>query len=363
MEKKIEECRFFAETEKGYSFKVMIDSLTLSMQRTIFDIRKDKFFHRQSNEGERILYNIEFPRGRFGEYKCQKRIAFSFNLKHLQRMIRNVKKKDSLTLYIEKRNLDRLYISIRPIGSTMGFNSRTEDLYININRVKLKDLVSFDLPEYYIDEEGQQCKVYGFPKVILSGDFQKVKKIINIGKIVEIEMQKNNFISFRCSNGELYGTCMRFGELINHPECSSDEETDEETRGKDPVSSNEEETEEETEDDEENEQSEDEISDADDSNEVTDDQTDEIKGFFKANFDASMFNMLMKLPGLCTHMQFSSPKIEGYPLRIEMDATGLGPIVIYIKDVVQIAREQTERDKNMEEEQSIIKSVSRRNKK
>ena len=132
---------FFAEALKGYTLKVMIDSLSLAMPRTIFEAKKTGLYHRRSNDGEYILYDIDFPRENFKPYVCRKELAFSVNIKHLQKMVRNVKKKDSVTLYINKNRLDRLYVAIRPTGASSGYNSRLEDLYVTIRRAKEEELV------------------------------------------------------------------------------------------------------------------------------------------------------------------------------------------------------------------------------
>ena len=359
---------FFAEASRGYTLKVMIDSLSLAMPRTIFEARKTGLYHRRSNDGEYILYDINFPRENFRPYICRKELAFSVNIKHLQKMVRNVKKKDSVTLYITKTRLDRLYVAIRPAGTSTGYNSRLEDLYITISHAKEEELIQVGLPEYYVDENGEECKVYGYPKVIDSSDFQKIKKMTTVGKIVEIQMQKNNYISFCCSNGELYGTRLQFGQIVEDPEETDSEEDDSENeedgenfdeKGKRASKKSSKDEEDSDDEDDEEESSDEEVEDEC----KTEDDDDEIRGWYEAEFYMNIFNMLMKLPGLCTQMQFYAPRAKRYPLKIKMQAGGLGTISIYIKDRIQIAHEQTEREKFLEEEQIISKSTLRRIKK
>jgi hypothetical protein len=324
---------FFAEAVKGYTIKVMVDSLALSMPRTIFEVKKTGFYHRRSNDGEYILYDIDFPRENFRPYVCSNELSFSVNIKHLQKMVRNVKKKDSVTLYINKNRMDRLYVVIRPSGASAGYNSRLEDLYVTISHIKPEeygDVVG--LPEYYIDKHNVEHKVYGFPKVIDSCDFQKIKKMSTVGKIVEIQMQKNNYISFLCTNGELYGTRLQFGQILENPENTDDETLECEEECEEEKNSN-------------------------STNEEFDSEEDEIKGWYEAEFYMSIFNMLMKLPGLCGQMQFYSPRIKRYPIKIKMQAGGLGTISIYIKDIIQIAHEQTEREKSIEEQHFLTRDM------
>lgn len=299
---------FLAETVKGYTFKVTIDSLAIAMQRTNFHINKEGFFCRASDEAEQILYDINFPRDHFRTYLCADKsgITFSVNLKHLQKMVRNVKKKDAIVIFIENDEPDKLYVAIKPSGVSSGHSSRIETLFITINRITSDEII-LALPETYMDENGEEIKVYNYPKTIESGDFQKMKKMTTLGKLVKVSMQKGNYISFCSDNGKLYGSHLEFGEIIENEENTDDE---------------------------------------DDKNE---DVGDIKNGLYEADFYMNIFSLLMKLPGLCKLMNFYAPKISRYPLKIQMNAENLGKITIYIKDALQITYEQNERERKERE--------------
>lgn len=349
---------FYAEAVKGYTLKVMIDSLALSMSRTVFKASKKGFFHRNMDEAEHILFDVKFSRKNFRPYVCREEVTFSFNLKHLQKMVRNVKKKDSIIMFITKKDPAKLYLAIRPSGSTSGHNSRLETVFITITQIKNPEQ-SVDLPEVYVDADGNEIGVYLFPMVIDAADFQKIKKMTTgVGKTMLVEMQRNNYISFSGDNGELYGTKLEFGEILDNPESEEENEPDdysgEETK-EDEVEKDE------VEEDEGN-KCEDvkETEDEEDDNDYENDEDDEIKGWYEAEFNMNIFSLLMKLPGLCSQMQFYAPKIERYPLKISMQAGTLGEITIYIKDKKQIAVEETQRDQRQADEISNAKSAPRR---
>jgi len=311
---------FYADAEKGYIIKVAIDTLAISMSRTDFKVSKKGLFHRGADGNKHILFDIEFPRNSFAVYECRKEFEFSVNLKHFQKMVRNVKKKDSIILFIEKGKKDKLGIVIKPSGATSGRNTRLETVYIAITDAEpeLED----DLPEKHIDANGNEVDVYGYPMIIEASDFQKLKKMASVGKIVSVEMQQNNYISFYSDFGQLYSSRLEFGEIVDDPEMEEESE---------------EESEEEKESDD-----------------------DEIKGWYEAEFHMSIFNLLLKLPGLCTHMQFYSPKVERYPLKISMKAGTLGKVTTYIKDARQIAIEDAQRRQLRETEEGISTSSSRK---
>lgn len=294
---------FYAEAIKGYTFKVTIDSLSIAMQRAVFNITKDGFYCRAADEPEQILYDIDFPRENFIPFICTKHISFSINLKHLQKMVRNVKKKDSIIIFINKNEPDRLYISIKPSSISSGHNFRIETLYVTILPRTENDDLMLALPEMYIDDEGNEINVYGYPKTIVASEFQKMKKMTALERYVKIRIQGENYISFCSDNGKLYGSHLEFGEIITTDGGSE--------KGKDDES--------------------------------------EILNLYEADFHMNIFGLLMKLPGLCKLMNFYSPRIPRYPLKIQMNAENLGKITIYIKDALQIAFEQSERERRERE--------------
>lgn len=298
---------FLAETMRGYTFKVTIDSLANAMPRTKFQITKEGLFCRASDEAETILYDINFPRDHFRSYRCSNKsgILFSVNLKHLQKMVRNVKKKDSIVIFIEKNMPDRLYVAIKPSGTSSGQSSRVETLFVTINLVSDDELM-LALPEVYVNEEGEEMNVYTHPKTIESSDFQKMKKMTTLGKLVKVSMQRGNYISFCSDNGQLYGSHLEFGEIVKELELSDDEDEKE-------------------------------------------DEKESLMELYEAEFHMSIFSLLMKLPGLCKLMNFYAPRVPRYPLKIQMNAENLGKITIYIKDALQIAYEQNEKERKERE--------------
>ena len=346
---------FYAKATKGYILKVMIDSLALTMLRTVFQVSKKGFYHRNTNEAGHILFNIKFPRKNFRPYFCREKVVFDLNLKHLQKMVKNVKKKDSIIMFITKKEPKKLYLAIHPCNSAHGYNCRVETVHVTIRPIK-EPQIPVSLPETFINPDGKGIKVYSFPMVIDSADFQKVKKMTGVGKTMLVEMQRNNYIAFSGDEGELYGTKLEFGEILDNPESEEenepddyfeDEKSEEENEPDDYFEDEKSEKENESDDYSEEETSSEgdsdveiNIEDIDDEESSKSSDEDKIKGWYNAKFDMTIFSLLMKLPGLCTQIEFYAPKIERFPLKISMQAGILGEITIYIKDKKQIALEK-----------------------
>lgn len=291
---------FYADAAKGYTIKVLIDVLSQALNRISMTLTKEGIHIRKMNQNQVILFDTHLEREKFRKFQCKEPKKISLNLNHLQQMIRNVKKKDSMIIYIDKKEPQKLIFAIKPEGGTSRKTSRTETVSI-IFQNEDTPTKEVGLPEQHKDEEGNIHDVYGYPVVIESSDFQKIKKLISIGREINVKMQSHNYISFYCESGQVYSVNLEYGNVVDSDDESDDEE------------------------------------------ESDDEKT--IKGWYEAKFYTSIFNLLIKLPGLCSQIQFYSPKIQGYPLKLKMSAgTGqsiLGDIQVYIKDIAQINAEQS----------------------
>src|SRR5208282_3028966 len=91
---------FHAEISKGFIIKVLIDTLVAgTLQRGCFKIDQDGIKLRQSDQGNTILYDVDLSRKNLKNYICNRPQTISVNLKHMQGLLKNVKKKDSLSVY------------------------------------------------------------------------------------------------------------------------------------------------------------------------------------------------------------------------------------------------------------------------
>jgi len=333
---------FYADAAKGYTIKVMVDVLSGALPRTTFVLGREGISTRRQDDNGHILFDVVLPREKFREYKCRRPMNVSLNLKHLQKMVRNVKKKDSMVIFIDrdKKKSGKLGLSIRPEGGAAQRTSRNETVYIAIQKEEI--VQRLDLPEIHVADDDEKIPVYGFPMVIGATDFQKIKKMTSVGKNIVVKMQGSNYISFY-SDSEVFSSELEFGRIEDDPESESEDDFEDESEGN--ISDDEEVT-----CGSESEESENDESDAPESeNDESDSEGSMItpKGWYEATFYTSMINLMVKLPGLCSQMQFFAPRF-GYPLKIKMDAgtgnTTLGTIQVYIKDMDMIEVERTRRE-------------------
>ena len=250
-------------------------------------------------------------------------------------MLRNVKKKDSLSFFISNNDETQLGITIQPTGAQSdGPAARSETVYLSTQHVNPEDAPMPDLPEIYIDEKGNERQAYGFPTVIGATDFQKIKKMSGAVKTLNVKIQRSNYISFFAGDATVMSSTLTFGELSMHPDdnvdLSDEEESDverfsggEKDENKDFLI-------------EESDENKDDF--GEDNEELKLDGEKEVSGLYEKCFAMSLFASLVKLPGLAAQMEFYAPKLEQFPLKVNMHASsGLGEITVFVKDQKQIA--------------------------
>ena len=116
------------------------------------------------------------------------------NLNHFHKMLKSVKKKDSLELFIDSEEETDLGIKAIPKE-----NSRITTSYVKIQNIQNLDI---DLPEGY-----------GKPVIVPSTEIQKMfKDMFAIGNIVEVKV-KGVHISFKCDAGGILKRTVEFGEI------------------------------------------------------------------------------------------------------------------------------------------------------
>ena len=270
-----EKYQYYAETQYGYTIKVLVEVLQGCLTNdAFFRLEKSGIKFCCADNRETMLLRFELNMENFDNYSCDTEKMIAVNLKHLHKLVKNVKKKDSIALFISNEYPTKLGIKIVPVMINKQ-SERAEISYISIREVQKGGVIT--------------PKGYHYPKVIPSTDYQKMcKKMVTVpGKIVNITIQKNNYISFFCDGGDIISSELTFGTIDPKlPESS----------------------------------------------------------IYKGQFYTTMLNQLVKMPGLFPKMQISAPKERGFPIRIKMQTGNLGFIEVYLKEKTQIEFEDSKRE-------------------
>jgi hypothetical protein len=337
---------FYARVAKGFPPKVTFDAMATNLSRIIIRLTKKGIFSRVCDRDNvkksHAMWDVNWPRKRFSPYRCVKDLNIGLNVKHLQKLLRNVKKKDALIFFITKKNPTQLGITIQPTShKSSGPLRKAKTVHLSIQIIDDENVVIPLLPDTYVNEEdGEVYEIYGNPVVVESSDFQEIKKMTSVCKTtITVKMQKNNYLSFEVGDVNIMATELEFGELTMHPEDDDDEfETDDDSDVSAEYS---------VDDESEESESKEKISDDEDVNsdeysvdEESSESEDEsmYPGIYKKEFNMPLFTPLVKLASSCTQLEIYSPKMEFFPLKISLTASsGLGDVSVYIRDREQIA--------------------------
>ena len=196
---------FRCKSSEAHVIKVLSELLQTNIKTGSFEISSRKIELTMTDNNKHILLKLEMYAGEFDYYEIHKeKLCIGLNHIHLYKMLRTVKKKDSLELIIESENPSWLCIRIIP----------KEKNRVTTSQIKIHNTQSLEveIPEGY-----------GKSMVIASSEFQKaVKDIQNIGNTILIESNDTSVI-FKCNAGNIYTREIQFGSNFDKP-CDLEKE-------------------------------------------------------------------------------------------------------------------------------------------
>lgn len=195
---------FHCKTNDGHVMKILAELLNNNIKNGCFIINEHGIKLRMVDSNKRILIDFFLKAENFHEYifdTKQPFINLGINQTHFYKMLKSIKKKDALVLFIDDEKEGELGIRIIPKE-----NSRITTSFIKIQNIQYLDI---DLPTGY-----------GKPVIVSSNEFLKlIKDMNNIGSIIKISSSKYT-VKFFCDAGNVYSREVVFGEEKNEKEDS-----------------------------------------------------------------------------------------------------------------------------------------------
>lgn len=193
---------FHIKTQEGYVLKVLSELLHNNIKIGCFEITKDGLFFRQTDTHGKICIDIVLHSDNFEIFKVnlppnEQRILLGVNLAHLRKMLRPVKKKETIELIKETETSNDLCIKISPkeLGGEIDAN------FIKIQEIQILDL---QLPSGYDDYIS-----------IPTSRYQKMcKDMESISQNIKIE-SNNSMIKFTSDMSGVYSRSILFGRDDN----------------------------------------------------------------------------------------------------------------------------------------------------
>ena len=198
---------FKAKTNSAYTIKILAELLQNNIKTACFEITDSNISLCMMDNNRTILINLVLESENFSlyKYKLKDKLFVGINLNHFHKMLKSIKKKDSMCLFINDESPTDLGIKVIPKE-----NNRITTSFIKIQNLQTIDI---DIPEGYQK-----------PIIVPSSDYQKMcKDMSNIGNCINITA-KNFHIKFKCTAGGVLKRHVEFGEDLD-----SDDNEDEDT--------------------------------------------------------------------------------------------------------------------------------------
>ena len=201
---------FKCSTNEAYAIKVLSELLSNNIKSGFFMVNNKGIFLKMFDNNMRTLVNLQLKSENFTYYKYKekvnKQIYLGLNLNHFHKILKSVKKKDKLHLYILVDKPNQLYIRTIPKE-----NTRVTTSVIKIQTVQNLDV---ELP-----------KGYKRHVIVPSSEFQKMCKDLNSIGSAKIEVYSKDFeIDFSADSDGILTRKVTFGEHNNSDDSSDDSE-------------------------------------------------------------------------------------------------------------------------------------------
>ena len=197
---------FKCKTSEAYHIKILAELLSNNLKTGYFQIMEDKITLKMPDDNKKTLIELDLFAEYFSTYKFKNpnTIYMGLNLNHLHKMLKSIKKKDSLQLFITSENTKQLNIKTIPKENTRKTLSN-----LTIQPIQNIDVI---FPQEY-----------NKPIIVSSTEFQKMcKDLSNIGNDIKVTVS-NCIINFSANDDEILKRRVTFGENED-----SDSETEEE---------------------------------------------------------------------------------------------------------------------------------------
>ena len=198
---------FSCKTNEAYYIKILTELLSNNLKIGAFEINKNGIILKMFDHHRKTLVDLQMFSENFSIYKFKstEKICMGLNLNHFHKMLKSIKKKDSLQLYIEEDNIYELCIKTIPKENKSSSTSS-----IKIQKIQNIDI---DIPTGY-----------GKPIIIQSSEFQKMCKDLSMIGSSNIKIVfKNNIIEFIADSDGILKRKVVFGENIEEEDDEDDE--------------------------------------------------------------------------------------------------------------------------------------------
>lgn len=187
---------FKCKTDEAYNIKVLAELLSNNLKTGCFEVCDEGIYLRMTDNLKKTLVDLYLDSENFSifEYNYGEKLSLGLNLNHFHKMLKSVKKKDSLEMYITDEDINQLFIKTIPKEKTR----------VTTSGIKIQNIQIIDT-EIPINSSK--------PINIISTDFQKMcKELTSIGSN-EINISTYTYsIDFSANADDILKRSVRLGE-------------------------------------------------------------------------------------------------------------------------------------------------------
>jgi proliferating cell nuclear antigen PCNA len=188
---------FKCKTGEANQIKVLAELLAHNLKNGCFEVSDDGITLRMSDQPRKTLIDLDLQAENFALYKFTKgtdKLGLGLNLNHFYKMLKSIKKKDSLGLFIDEKTPNIVQIKTIP----------KENTRVTTSSIKIQNIQNID---------SDVPMGYGKPVIVPSPDFQKMcKELSSIGSS-DIRVEAHRFyIDFLADADDIMTRTVRLGE-------------------------------------------------------------------------------------------------------------------------------------------------------
>ena len=128
---------FKAKTQEGYTIKILAELLQHNIKTACLEIDKTGIALRMMDTQQRILIDLKLDYENFSiyKYKLKEKSFLGINQNHFHKMLKSIKKKDSVVLFIDDENPTDLGIEVLPKEK-----NRVTTSYVKIQNIQTSNI-------------------------------------------------------------------------------------------------------------------------------------------------------------------------------------------------------------------------------
>lgn len=185
---------FKAKTKDSFVIKVLSELLSNSnIKWAPFCIDSEGIRLKQIDSNNHQLISFKLHRENFTlGYKCVRPLNFIISSNTLCKLLKSIRKREIITLFITENEDDKLGICVE----TSDENNKT------IDSVR----ITYHQPVDYKEPDG-----YPSPTIVTNKEFQKMKNLHNISKVMTVTSPQSGLVLFFCDGQEVYDRKVQLG--------------------------------------------------------------------------------------------------------------------------------------------------------